>query len=391
MRISRNSYRLGDATPRIRPGTWLSTVLLQNMTHFDPEGQSEISKRERFLKAIRKEPVDRPPVWMMRQAGRYLPQYQKLKERYSFKDLCRIPDLAAEISIQPFDIFDVDAIIVFNDILVPFEHMGFSVAFTDLGPEIQPAMRSEEMFANMHRARFDETPPVVDALQRVRKRVGPDVPIIGFIGGPFTMAAYAVEGHVTKNFTHIKALRYRNPDLFRRLLDCITETVIDYLSIQIEAGADVVQIFDTWAGILTPADYREFALPFQKRIIQTIREKSVPVILYVNGCAPYLTAMGQSGADVLSVDWRVDLKSVYNDLGGCCAVQGNLDPTMLCADPDTVAACTQAMLDGFGHRSGHIANLGHGVLPNSLVESVHAFVETVQKYKYGDPTHSSRD
>lgn len=355
------------------------------MTQPSAPTQSVITKRERLLRAIRQEPIDRPPVWLMRQAGRYLPQYHEIRKNYSFQDLCKIPEIAAEISIQPYDILGVDAIIVFNDILIPFERMGLSVTFTDLGPEVEPAIRSEDVFTNVHKAVFDEIPHVSNVITHIRRCVGPEVPILGFAGAPFTMASYAVEGKITKNLIWIKTLRHSNPDLLKRFLQCITETVIEYLVIQIDAGVDVVQIFDTWASVLTPHDYREFALPYQRQIIRAVQGKGIPSVLYVNGCLPYISAMAESGADVLSVDWRVDLKSVYNHLGGRCTLQGNLEPAALCAPAHTVSALTRAMLDKFGQTTGHIANLGHGVLPNTPVENVHAFVDTVQNYEYANP------
>ncbi|HOE13116.1 MAG TPA: uroporphyrinogen decarboxylase [bacterium] len=344
---------------------------------------TSLTKRERFLRAIRREPVDRPPVWLMRQAGRYLPEYRAIKQHHSFSDLCRTPDLAAEVSLQPCRIFDVDGIIVFNDILIPLENMGFSVLFTETGPEVQPPLRSEEILADIHKATFDEAPPVFDTIRRIRAQAGPDVPILGFIGAPFTMAAYAVEGSMSKNFIRIKDLRFQNPNLLKRVLEIITETVLGYIRIQIDAGADIVQVFDTWAGILTFSDYREFALPYQKLIAEAVRKEGRPVILYVNGCAPYLPVIAESHIDVLSVDWRTNLRDAYDALRGRCAVQGNLDPCALFAPPETVADLTRRMIVEFSRCTGHIANLGHGILPNTRVESVHAFVETVRNYRYG--------
>jgi len=377
---------------RFREATFLAfnkhfpRTTICNMGHSSAPSQSAITKRERFLRAIRRQPIDRPPVWLMRQAGRYLPQYQEIKKNYSFKDLCRIPEIAAEISVQPYDIFGVDAIIVFNDILIPLEYMGFSVSFSDLGPEIEPALRSEDAFANIQRAIFNEMPPVSDTIKNIRKRVGSDVPILGFVGGPFTMASYAVEGKITKNLIWVKTIRYSNPSLLKRLLELITETAIEYLAIQIEAGADAVQIFDTWASGLTPADYLEFALPYQRQIIRSAQEKRTPAILYVNCCGPYLAAMSGCGMDVLSVDWRLDLRTVYDYFGRRYALQGNLDPGALCGPPDSISALTRAMLDRFGQSTGHIVNLGHGVLPTTPVEGVHAFVEAAQSYDYGSLT-----
>ena len=342
------------------------------------------SKRERFLRATRKESVDRTPVWLMRQAGRYLPQYREIKKDLRFQDLCARPDIAAEISMQPYEILGVDAIIVFNDILIPFEHIGLSVSFNDSGPEIEPAVRTDSVLNSLHKPDFGETPPVYETIGHIRKSVGKKAPILGFVGGPFTMAAYAIEGRMSKNFVWIKTLRYSHPDLLKRLLESITQTVTEYLCIQISAGADAVQVFDTWAGILTTTDYREFVLPYQQQVIRAAHERGVPAILYVNSCTPYIFELGESGADVLSIDWRTDLKCVYEHLDGRCALQGNLDPTTLSAPPEKVSAYTRNMLEGFGQSRGYIANLGHGVLPTTPVESVQAFVETVQGYVHGN-------
>ncbi len=343
-----------------------------------------LSKRERFLRATRKEPIDRIPVWLMRQAGRYLPQYREIKKDLSFMELCARPDMAAEVSIQPYDLLGVDAVIVFNDILIPFEYMGLSVSFNDSGPQIEPAVRSEDVLDSLCKPGFGDIPPVYETIEHVRKRVGKDAPILGFVGGPFTMATYAIEGKTSKTFNCIKTLRYSQPNLLKRLLESITETVFEYLAIQIAAGADAVQIFDTWAGILTTSDYREFVLPYQQQVIRSAHEKGVPAILYVNSCTPYIFELGESGADVLSIDWRSDLKCVCEHLDGRFALQGNLDPAALSAPPERVASYTRSMLDNFGQSRGYIANLGHGVLPTTPVESVQAFIETVQGHVHGN-------
>ncbi|MFH1744338.1 MAG: uroporphyrinogen decarboxylase [bacterium] len=364
-----------------------NALSLVNSSSYDLRCQPQhtLTKYERLLRAVFRQPVDRPPVWLMRQAGRYLPQYREIRGNVPFQEVCRNPELAAEISIQPFDILGVDAVIVFNDILIPFEHMGLPVRFTDSGVEIQPAIRSESDLMRLHRMDFDDRPPVYETLRAIRASVGPDVPVLGFVGGPFTMAAYAVEGKLSKNFIWIRTLRYENPDFLKRLLERLTDELIRYIEFQIDAGADVIQVFDTWAGVFTPSDYREFILPYQKRMVRAAQMKEAPAVLYVNGCESYVTEMCESQADVLSVDWRVDLKSVYHRTGRRCALQGNLDPAALCAPPERVAALTRSMLEDFGSVPGYIANLGHGILPNTPVESVQAFVETVQSNNCGAP------
>ncbi|MGC9327320.1 MAG: uroporphyrinogen decarboxylase [Candidatus Hinthialibacter sp.] len=338
--------------------------------------------KQRFLGAIENSPIDRPPVWLMRQAGRYLPAYQEVKKNFTFLELCRRPDAAAEVSIQPFEILGVDAIIVFNDILIPLEHMGQNVDFTEKGPDVAPAARHPEIMARIHRGTFDETPPVFDSITEIRRRVGGDVPILGFAGCPFTLSAYMVEGVISKSLRYIKEWLYANPQLVEKMLDMLTETVIDYLRIQIKAGADAVQIFDTWAGELSQRDYRRFALPYQRRIIEAIQDEGTPVILYVKGSPHVIDEMKASGASVLSVDWRINLRDISNRLGESTALQGNLDPTALSAPPETVQRMTQEILEDAGRKTGHIFNLGHGVLPETPVESVQAMIETVKHYDY---------
>jgi uroporphyrinogen decarboxylase len=342
----------------------------------------KLTKKDRFLAAIQQKPVDRPPVWLMRQAGRYLPAYQEVKKNHTFLELCRNADLAAEVSIQPYEILGVDAIIVFNDILIPLEQLGQSVDFTDKGPVLVPAFRNNNQIENMRRIPFDETPHVYNSIAEIRHRAGNDVPILGFAGAPFTLATYMIEGITTKSLRYLKERLYSTPDLLIRMLELITATVIDYLRIQIKAGADVVQIFDTWAGELSIDDYQKYALPYQKQIIETIQSEGTPVILYVKGSTPFLTEMKNSNASVLSVDWRMNLQDVDSIVGSNVTLQGNLDPTALYAPPDNVHQKTLDILHSFDRTTGHIFNLGHGVLPETPVESVQAVIETVQNYDY---------
>lgn len=341
-----------------------------------------LTRKQRFLGAIARKPVDRPPVWLMRQAGRYLPAYQKVKKNYTFLAMCRLPDVAAEISIQPLDILGVDAVIVFNDILIPLERMGQQVDFTEQGPALAPAARTPKILQSMHRGVFDETPPVYDSIAEIRRRIGGDVPILGFAGSPFTLATYMVEGVCSKSLRYIKELLFGNPALLERTLDILTETVIDYLRIQIRAGADAVQIFDTWAGELSRVDYRRFAAPYQRRIVDAIQNEGTPVILYVKGSSPFLDEMKATGASVLSVDWRIGLREVSDRLGEETVLQGNLDPVALYAPPEVVSRLTQQILGDLGRTTGHIVNLGHGVLPETPVESVQSLIETVKNHVY---------
>ncbi len=336
------------------------------------------TQKERFIGAINHSPIDRRPVWLMRQAGRYMPEYQAVKEKYSFQEMCRLPKVAADVSMQPFDILGVDAVIVFNDILIPFEHMGYEVIYAEGGPSIIPPFRHEEELKAIHPCKFDETPPVVESIKEIRRRVGKDVPIIGFGGAPFTMAAYLVESKMSRNLRYIKEMVYARPDILEILLDKITETVIAYLKVQIDAGADVVQIFDTWAGTLSLSEYRRLALPYQKRIVEAIQSEDKPVILYVKGSSPFLEEMKESGAAVLSVDWITPLTDVEKRVGNHVTLQGNLDPTLLYASPEVVQQRVHNLLQDLDRPSGHIVNLGHGILPETPVENVKALVEAVK-------------
>ncbi|MEW6234372.1 MAG: uroporphyrinogen decarboxylase [Candidatus Omnitrophota bacterium] len=353
---------------------------MMKSTLFKPASQ-ELSRKERFLNAISFAPIDRPPVWLMRQAGRYLPEYQEVKRQYSFQEMCRLPSVAADVSLQPFDILGVDAIIVFNDILIPLESMGFSVEYAEGGPIVAPAIRRESDWKSIRPADFSETPPVFDSIREIRKRAGSGVPILGFAGSPFTLATYIVEGGVSRNLRYIKEIAYAQPQWLERMLELITPAVIEYLKIQIQAGADAVQIFDTWAGTLQVKEYRRFALPYQRRIVEAIQSQGTPVILYVKGSSPYLREMKETGAAVLSVDWITPLREVAEIAGEGVALQGNLDPAVLYAAPETVREQVQALLRDFGRKQGYIFNLGHGVLPETPVESVKEAIKAVKDYE----------
>jgi len=339
---------------------------------FFVQAAPESSSASRFLDACFGRPVDRPPVWMMRQAGRYLPEYRDVRRRVGFLELCRSPDLAAEVSLQPFRRFRPDGVIFFSDILVPAAAMGARVEFGDAGPHLAEPIRSLDDVARLRR--FDpaaEIPFTGEILGRLRRAAGDGAAVLGFTGAPWTLACYLVEGGGSKSFAVIKAMMGREPGLLRRLLDLIADVTADVLDFQIASGAQAVQIFDTWAGELSPDDYRTWALPAVTRAIARVRRDGVPVILYVNGCATLLEAMASSGADVLSVDWRIPLAQARRRLPEM-PLQGNLDPAALLGPPEDVARRTRNLLDATGGRS-HIVNLGHGVLPATPVESVEAF------------------
>lgn len=352
---------------------------MKPLSPVDRKVAQPMTPMKRFLGAIDGIPLDRPPVWLMRQAGRYLASYQAVKQKFTFHEMCRLPDVAAEVSIQPIEQFGMDAVIVFNDILIPLEPMGFRVEYAEGGPEVSPAFRSESDLKRLRQPQFEEEPAVCQSIREIRKRLGEDVPVLGFAGAPFTLAAYMVEGVTTKTLRHIKTLRYENPKLLQTLLERSTESVIEYLRLQARAGATAVQIFDTWAGSLSQSDYRRFALPYQKEIIHAIQSDGTPVILYVKSSAHVLPEMRESGARALSVDWLTDLSEARERLGNDITLQGNLDPTALYGPPETVAELTRSMLAQLGGKR-HIANLGHGILPETPVDSVRAFVDAVKAY-----------
>jgi uroporphyrinogen decarboxylase len=338
-----------------------------------------------FLRACRRLPVARTPVWMMRQAGRYLPDYQRVRRGVSFLELCRTPDLAAEVTIQPIDVIGFDAAILFSDILIPLPPMGVNVEFPDKGPKITNPVRSRADVDRLGVPDPEQTMGyVTETVRRVQNGLGGRVPLIGFCGAPFTMLTYAVEGGGSKDYGHTRAMMFGDAPAAHALLDKLAQTCGAYLAAQIAAGADAVQIFDSWAGILSPGDFREYALRYARRVIELVRASPayaaspVPIIYFVNGCAPYLADYAQSGADVLGVDWRIDLGAARRGVGDGVAVQGNLDPGALFASPAEIRARVADVLAQAGP-VGHIFNLGHGVLPETNPEHVRAMVTAVHE------------
>jgi uroporphyrinogen decarboxylase len=339
-------------------------------------------KNDRLIRAAFRQPVDRPPVWIMRQAGRYLPEYRAVRAKTDFLTLCKTPELAAEVSLQPRDIVGVDAVIVFSDILIPVEAMGMPLELTEKGPVLGSPVRSAEQVEKLIIPDpVEKTRSVLDTLGLLRRQINGEVPLIGFAGAPFTLASYMVEGGTSRNFAEIKRLMYAEPRTLHRLLDKIADTVILYLNAQIEAGAQLVQLFDTWAGELAADKFEEFALGYEQKVFAGLKrgagESRVPATLYVNGCAANLERMAASGADVVSVDWRIDLAEARRRVGDRVALQGNLDPCALLGTPETVAAATRELVEK-GGGTGHIVNLGHGILPMTPVENARAFVAAVK-------------
>jgi len=332
---------------------------------------------QRFLDACLGRLVDRPPAWMMRQAGRYLPEYREVRRKVSFLDLCRTPDLAVEVSLQPFRRFASDGVIFFSDILVPVQAMGARVEFAKDGPRLSRPVRSADDVLRLRR--FDPASDLRftgEILRRLRSEAGDHAAVIGFTGAPWTLACYLVEGGGSKSFAAIKQMMSWGPRTLRGLLELLADVVADVLSYQIESGAQAVQLFDTWAGELSGEDYREWALPAVSRAIAGIRRKREPVLHYVNGCGHLLEAMEKAGADVLSIDWRVPLSEARRRLPAR-PLQGNLDPGALLGTPEDVIRRVRAMVSETGGAS-HIVNLGHGVLRQTRVEAAAAFFEAVR-------------
>ena len=335
-----------------------------------------------FLRSCRREPVERTPVWMMRQAGRYLPEYRAIRAKVDFLTLCKTPELAAAVSIQPVDILGVDACIIFSDILVVPEAMGMKLFVEEGsgGPRFENPIRT---LADMNRLTVPDPNRdlkyVMDAIRLTRKNLNNRVPLIGFAGSPWTLATYMVEGKGSKNFRSIKELIYSNPKEAHGLLDKLARTVAAYLSAKIEAGAQAVQIFDTWGGILPPDEFKEFSLRYIEQVLQLLKRNGAPTIVFCKDCGHSIEAIADTGCDVVGLDWSIDIEKARMMVGSYVALQGNLDPTMLYAPPDRIRNGVTKILAKFGNGSGHIFNLGHGILPDIPVEHVKAFVQAVKE------------
>jgi uroporphyrinogen decarboxylase len=337
-----------------------------------------LNRKDLFLRACRGETVPRLPVWMMRQAGRYLPEYRAIRANHAFLKVCKTPDLAVEVSLQPFRLLGVDAVIVFSDILIPAEAMGLKLELGDAGPNLPEPVRSKRDVDQLKL--FDpeiDTAFLPEAIRRIVREVGPTVPVLGFAAAPWTLACYMVEGRTKEGFATVKSFLLNEPATFRDLLHRIAQATIPYLKAQIAAGAAAVQLFDTWCGELSLRDYEEFALPATREIISGLGG-ATPVIYYTKASHHLLPAVARSGANVLSVDWRVDMRALREKLGPRIALQGNVDPAVLFAPPEEIRRSTQEAMSALGG-AGHILNLGHGILQHTPVENAQLFIETGQQ------------
>jgi len=334
-----------------------------------------------FLKACRGEEVDYTPVWMMRQAGRYLPEYQKVRGKVTFLELCKNPDLAAEVTIQPIDILGVDAAILFSDILVPLEAMGLTLEFHEkVGPVFPDPVRDRQAVDRLIIPDPEEHLGfVMDTIRLLRRELADKVPLIGFAGAPFTLATYLLEGGSSKFFFETKKMMFADPELYSSLMEKITECTSLYLKAQAAAGAQALQIFDSWAGVLAPGDFERFALPYVKQIIADLQDTGVPIIYFANNGATLLDLSKTSGADVLGLDWRMDIGKAVEQIGPSISVQGNMDPLALFLPEKELRERVARVLEGGSRARGHICNLGHGIHQFTPPSQAKIFIDAVHE------------
>ncbi len=339
-------------------------------------------KNELLLKALKGQPLERPPVWMMRQAGRYLPDFMKLKDKYDFFTRCQTPELATEITLMPIEQVGVDAAIIFSDILVVLQAMNIEVEMRDgIGPYIPQPINSKAALDQVILPDVEEhLLYVFDAVRMTKSALNDRVPLIGFAGGPWTLLCYAVQGQGSKNFDRAKSFCFQEPEMAKELLQRITTTTIAYLREKVKAGADVIQLFDSWGGLLSPVDYQEFSWPYLEQIVNALGD-SVPVIVFGKGCWFALHEMSKSGASALGIDWTCSARNARYLSGGQITLQGNFDPSRLLSPIPEIKTQVKQMINAFG-KDRYIVNLGHGILPNIPVDHAKAFVDAVKEYQY---------
>lgn len=334
----------------------------------------------RFLKAARREPTDTTPIWIMRQAGRYLPEYMAVRNKVTFIELCKTPELAAEVTLTAQQVLGVDAAILFADLLPLLEPMGINLEYIKgTGPVIHnPVRTTADIDALRPVENFDDLGFVYDTVRLVRKQLPADIPLLGFAGLPFTLASYCIEGGGSKNYVHAKTMMYNEPSAWHDLMTKLVDSIGGYLNRQIEAGCQAIQLFDSWAGCLSPADYRKYVLPYTKAVIASVGDQ-VPVINFLTGNPALLPLQKEAGGTVMGVDWRIDLNEAWSIFGDDVAVQGNLDPVSIYADLPTLRQRAKDVIDSVKGRDGHIFNLGHGVMPDMNPDHVKALVEMVHE------------
>lgn len=344
-------------------------------------------KNDRFLRALARQPVDKTPVWMMRQAGRYLPEYRQVRgQAGDFMSLCKNTELACEVTLQPLERFELDAAILFSDILTIPDAMGLGLYFAEgEGPKFHKPLRSE---ADIDQLEVINTAAdltyVTDAVSMIRQELNGRVPLIGFSGSPWTLATYMIEGQSSRDFTRAKTMLYTQPELLHQLLEKLALSVIDYLNAQILAGAQVVQIFDTWGGALSHSAYLEFSLTYMAKIVDGLIKQAdgrdVPVILFTKGGGLWLEAMADTGCDCLGLDWTVDIGAAHHRVGDKVALQGNMDPAILRAKPEVIRGEVKRILESFGQNDGHVFNLGHGITPDINPDNAKIFIDAVHEF-----------
>jgi len=339
-------------------------------------------KNDVFLQACKREKVEYTPVWLMRQAGRYMSEYMEIRRNHSFLEMCKTPELATEVTLQPVNRLGVDAAILFADILLPLEGMGIDLEFAKgEGPVIHNPVRSEADVKKLSLIEPEQDVPyVMEAIKMVRKELDGKVPLIGFSGAPFTLASYMIEGGGSRNYLYCKQLMWQAPQVWHALMEKISKVIVSYLRAQAAAGAQALQVFDSWVGALSPADYAEYVLPHSKYVFEQLADLGVPLIHFANNASTLLELVREAGGDVIGVDWRIDLDEAWQRIGYDVAIQGNLDPVSLMAPPKVIEQKVKEILEKADNRPGHIFNLGHGINKETPVDNVIAMVEAVHKY-----------
>ncbi len=336
----------------------------------------------RFLDACRRRPTDVRPVWFMRQAGRYMKQYREVRAHHSILEICKRPDLAATVTLQPIEILDVDAAIIFADLLLPVEPMGLKLEFVEgRGPIIENPVRTSSDVDSLSISNTDDLGYVGEAIQMTVKALAGRVPLIGFVGAPFTMASYMVEGGPSKTFLRTKQMMYRDETLWRRLMGKLVDVLGPFAISQVAAGARVIQVFDSWVGALGSDDYVRYVQPYSRALIERIRSAGVPVIHFGTGTGGYFRELHAAGGDVIGVDWRINIDQAWMDMSYRAAIQGNLDPAVLLAPLPELRTRVHELLKRTGTRPGHIFNLGHGIMPETPVDHVKAVVQMVREFR----------
>ena len=344
-------------------------------------------KNDRYIRALLKQPVDTTPVWIMRQAGRYLPEYRATRKAAgSFLDLCKNPELACEVTMQPLRRFDLDAAILFSDILTIPDAMGLGLYFSDgEGPQFERPIRTEADIKKLYAPDVSEKLSyVTDAVTLIRNELDGKVPLIGFSGSPWTLATYMIEGGSSKDYRHVKGMMYDSPKSLHAVLEVIAKSVVDYLNAQIHAGAQSLMIFDTWGGVLTPSAYQEFSLQYMQKIVDQLDRnyegQTIPVTLFTKGGAQWLESIADTGCDAVGLDWTITIAEAKARIGDKVALQGNMDPCVLYASPESIKATAKEIITEFGAGSGHVFNLGHGIHPTMNPDHLGALVDAVHQY-----------